>query len=133
MFGSSTNITILTEGTLNIDGTGTVHPTERLARTILGDDLETVRGSDYEVNWKISDGTLTMTPKEGCKQPELEYLLQESSAIRRAISGVGGSSVGLSDYEVKRISGLVINNTTAAKQKNLGTQGSLGALTWTVE
>jgi hypothetical protein len=34
---------------------------------------------------------------------------------------------------VKSIFGLVTGNTTAAKEGNLDTQGSLGAMTWAVE
>jgi hypothetical protein len=85
MFGTSTNLTIWTEGILRSDGTGTVHPVERWPRDIAGTGYDTIKGKEYEIDWKITDGTLTMTPQEGRQQPELEYLLREPSSIRKAI------------------------------------------------
>ena len=132
MFGTSTNLTIRTEGTLRTDGTGTVHSVESLPRDIAGTVKETITGKEYEIDWKITDGTLTMTPQEGRQQPELEYLLREPSSIRKVIKGVE-AAVDLSEYEVKSIFGLVTGNTTAAKKGSIGTNHSLGAMTRAVE
>jgi hypothetical protein len=131
MYGTDSNITVNTVGTLRGDGTGSVHSVEPLPR-VDGISSGVVSGKDYEVGWEIIDNTLKMTPRPGYSQPSMEYLSQKPSVLAEAISGKHAPPVDLSRYEVKSIFGRVSVNTPAALPKGQGTEGSLGALTWAV-
>lgn len=130
MFGTTTNLTISTEGTLRTDGTGSVHSVENAGESSL---WRSRKSDDFEVDWKISGGKLTMTPQQSHVQPKLQDLLRDPSSIVGRIKHSAESKPDIDTYEVKSISGLVSTHTAAAKEENLGTEKSLGALTWTIE